>query len=77
MRGLRIRVTLDGKAPQRELMADHMKLSDLSRDDVADLIRDALEAICSDRDWHPVKGLTLSRVAAIEFSMQAISSLRW
>jgi len=77
MTDLTIRVSLNGKQPRRELAADDMKISDVSVDDVADLIRDALEAICSGKDWQPVQGLVVSRVQAIEFGMQAFSSLRW
>ncbi|MGN6773176.1 MAG: hypothetical protein ACTHJQ_25505 [Rhizobiaceae bacterium] len=77
MTEIRIRVTLNGKEPRRELMVENMKIADVSRDDTADMIRDALEAVCAGKTWVPVQGLTASRAETIEFGMQAFSSLRW
>lgn len=74
-----IRVSMNGSKPEYELMADGMKVRDLSYLDVIDLISKATERLKSGRNGETfdIAGESLSFVETIHFQMQAVSSLRW
>lgn len=74
-----IRVSMNGNKPEYELMADGMKVQDLSYLDIIDLISKATERLKSGRNGETfdIAGESLSFVETIHFQMQAVSSLRW
>lgn len=54
MKGLYMRVTLDGKAPVFELMHDRMKLSDIAFHDAADLAVSLVDLLTEKRQDYEI-----------------------
>jgi hypothetical protein len=76
-----IRVTMNGNEAKRELIADQMKITDLDYRDIATAIIEVTKTLRHGKSDVTVtigdKVLEMSFVEALDFVMQATSSLRW
>ena len=76
-----IRVTMNKDTASRELICDQMKISDLTYQDVANAIIEVTETLRHGRGDVVLrvadKVVDMSFVEALDFVMQATSSLRW
>jgi len=76
-----IRVTMTKDTATRELIADQMKIADLTYQDVASAIIDVTKLLRHGKGDITVtvgqRPIEMSFVEALDFVMQATSSLRW
>jgi hypothetical protein len=76
-----IRVTMNKDTASRELIADQMKIADLSYQDVTNAIIEVTSILRHGRGDVSLrvsdKVIEMSFVEALDFVMQATSSLRW
>jgi hypothetical protein len=76
-----IRVTMNKDTASRELISDQMKIADLSYQDVANAIIEVTSILRHGRGDVSLrvadKVIEMSFVEALDFVMQATSSLRW
>ena len=76
-----VRVTMDGQTAKRELIADQMKIADVTYQDVATSVIEVTKILRHGKGEVVMnigpRTVEMSFVDALDYVMQATSSLRW